>query len=125
MSFPGSVSGTETTSLVPVRRPRVKAAIAISRSRTATSKVSAGCYQVQSNADQTDHELPIRIQRVRIARPTIISMTQILNSAHQDAIHEALDRLRRRKRFVDLDSVAESERKSQLFVSAEQSPEHK
>ncbi len=39
------------------------------------------------------------------------------------AVHEALARLRRRSRFVDLDSLAESERGKRMLSSAERSPE--
>jgi len=41
------------------------------------------------------------------------------------AVHEALSRLRRRGRFVDLDSLAESGRGKSMLISAERTPEQK
>jgi len=41
------------------------------------------------------------------------------------AVHEALSRLRRRGRFVDLDSLAESERGKAMLVSQARTPEQK
>jgi RNA polymerase sigma-70 factor, ECF subfamily len=41
------------------------------------------------------------------------------------AVYEALARLRRRKRFVDLDSLSETEKGMRTLISAEQSPEQK
>lgn len=39
------------------------------------------------------------------------------------AVHEALGRLRRRSRFVDFDSVSQSEKGKSMLTSAEQTPE--
>ncbi len=41
------------------------------------------------------------------------------------AVHEALSRLRRRGRFVDLDSLTESERGKAMLISDERTPEQK
>lgn len=41
------------------------------------------------------------------------------------AVHEALGRLRRRARFVDIDSLAESEKGRRMLISRERTPEQK